>query len=66
MVLDDSRVSRRHARLRQEGQRLLVEDLNSTHGTRVNNVAIQPFNPTLLRQGDVLEIAGIRFTCDLN
>lgn len=66
VVLDDSRVSRRHARLRQEGEHLLVEDLNSTHGTRVNGVAIQPFSKTLLRQGDVLELAGIRFSCDLN
>jgi Flp pilus assembly CpaF family ATPase len=35
VVLDDARVSRRHARLHVEGGRVLVEDLGSTNGTDV-------------------------------
>jgi pilus assembly protein CpaF len=35
VVLDDARVSRRHARLRVAGAKLLLEDLGSTNGTEV-------------------------------
>lgn len=66
VVLDDSRISRRHLRFHKEGQAVLVEDLNSTHGTLVNGRRLQPFTRTKIQQGDSIEIAGIRFTCDLN
>ncbi len=66
VILDDSRVSRRHARLRKEGHLIVLEDLNSTHGTAVNGKKLQPFSQEVIRQGDSVEIAGIRFTCDLS
>jgi pSer/pThr/pTyr-binding forkhead associated (FHA) protein len=52
VVLDSPKVSGRHARLRQEGQQILVEDLGSTNGTFVNGQAVQ--RPTVVRAGDVI------------
>lgn len=66
VVLDDSRVSRRHLRFHKEGQLVVLEDLNSTHGTMLNGNKLQPFSRTVVNQGDSIEIAGIRFTCDLS
>lgn len=66
VVLNDSRVSRRHCRLRKEGQIVVLEDLNSTHGTKLNGNKLQPFSRAVLNQGDRIDIAGIQFTCDLS
>jgi pilus assembly protein CpaF len=41
VVLDDGRVSRRHARLRAAGGELLVEDLGSTNGTEVGGNRVE-------------------------
>src|SRR5262245_37260776 len=41
VVLDDSMVSRRHARIRLEGKRIVVEDLGSTNGTEVGGKPLQ-------------------------
>lgn len=38
VVLDDPNVSRRHAQLRREGDTVVLVDLGSTNGTRVNGV----------------------------
>jgi hypothetical protein len=40
LVLNDSRVSRRHAELKIVGQKLVIEDLKSTNGTQVNGTTI--------------------------
>src|SRR5262249_25871683 len=41
VVLDDGRVSRRHARLRAVGAELLLEDLGSTNGTEVGGRSVE-------------------------
>ena len=41
VVLSDTNVSRRHAELRRAGDHVLVTDLGSTNGTRVNGVAVR-------------------------
>jgi transcriptional regulator with PAS, ATPase and Fis domain len=40
VIIDDSRISRRHARIWREENKVWVEDLGSTNGTRVNEVPI--------------------------
>jgi hypothetical protein len=50
IVFDDATVSKEHARLRVEGRRAVIEDLESTNGTLVNGKAID--GPTTLRRGD--------------
>jgi len=41
LVIDDPRVSRRHAQLRAEGERYYLFDLNATGGTFVNGLRNQ-------------------------
>ena len=48
--LPSSRVSRVHARVRTEGERVLVEDAGSKNGTWVNRERLQ--GPALLEDGD--------------
>jgi neutral peptidase B len=54
-------VSRRHVRLRATGDTILVEDLNSLQGTRVDGVDLKPFEPQTLASGQTLGIAGLRY-----
>jgi pSer/pThr/pTyr-binding forkhead associated (FHA) protein len=54
-VLDDPRVSRRHARLTQSPEGLTIEDLDSANGTFVNGARIHAPRP--LEAGDRVTIA---------
>ncbi len=54
-------VSRRHAELRAGETYLVVIDLNSTNGTRLNGHELQPLEPYRLNHGDRLEIGLISF-----
>jgi two-component system, NtrC family, response regulator AtoC len=50
LAIEDSKISRRHARLWREGNKVFMEDLGSTNGTRVNGVTVQ--GPHRLGPGD--------------
>lgn len=58
IVLRDSTVSRRHARIRQDGDHYVVDDMDSQHGTRVNGELVRTAAP--LRNGDELLLSQIR------
>lgn len=58
IVLDDPRVSRRHARLEVQGDRILVTDLGSANGTRVNGRRIEDAH--FVQPGDVLQLGESR------
>ena len=54
LLLGDGTVSRRHARVRNDGRQVTVEDAGSTHGTYLGG---QPLTaPTPVRRGDVLQV----------
>jgi hypothetical protein len=53
VVLSDPNVSRRHAEVRRQGNDVVVADLRSTNGTRVNGV---PVNETALADGDEISV----------
>jgi pSer/pThr/pTyr-binding forkhead associated (FHA) protein len=53
--LPDDQVSRRHARVRRRGGRVLVEDLGSKNGLRVNGVRVEQ-RPVTLAPGDELAL----------
>ncbi len=53
LVLLDSRISRRHARIIQTDKGYLIEDLRSRHGTAVNGEAI---TSCLLKSGDRISL----------
>jgi len=56
--LSDPNVSRRHAQLRREGDAVLVVDLGSTNGTRVNGAPIEEHR---LLDGDVVTVGTTTF-----
>jgi ABC transport system ATP-binding/permease protein len=58
-VLDDPRVSRRHARLTRSPEGLTIEDLDSANGTFVNGVRISTAMP--LQAGDQVTIGRFSF-----
>ncbi|GIZ53208.1 FHA domain-containing protein [Noviherbaspirillum aridicola] len=56
--IDDQAVSGEHAILLRVGDDAVLEDLDSTNGTRVNG---QPVKKHFLQDGDVVEVASHRF-----
>lgn len=52
IVLDDSSVSRVHARITLEEDKYYIEDLNSTNGTCKNGLTLQPYEKRMLDKGD--------------
>jgi len=58
IVLRDSTVSRRHARIRLDGDHYVVDDMDSQHGTRVNGEPVRTAAP--LRNGDEILLIQIR------
>ncbi len=52
IVVGDGGVSRRHIRLRRLGNRMWLEDLNTTNGTKLNYRPLAPFKPVEIRAGD--------------
>jgi hypothetical protein len=57
IVIDDPRVSRKHAQLRAIRGRYILLDLNSTGGTFINGIQI---TQQALKPGDVISLAGVQ------
>ena len=55
--LCDPAVSRRHVRLRLVDETIIVEDLNSAGGSRIDGTVLQPFKPQPIVSGQTLNIA---------
>ena len=55
VVLEDSSVSRIHARITREGSEYYLEDLNSTNGTFKNGLRLQPYEKRKLDPGDEIK-----------
>jgi pSer/pThr/pTyr-binding forkhead associated (FHA) protein len=53
IVINDPNASRRHAEIRRSGNDVLVVDLNSTNGTRVNGATVRE---RVLADGDQVVI----------
>ncbi len=60
IVITSKRVSREHARLVRDGRRVMLEDLNSTNGTFLNDERI--LEPMELRDGDSVGVGDVKFT----
>ncbi len=56
VILDDPRISRHHAQLRQRYGRWVLYDLGSAAGSSVNNDRVEE---CVLRPGDVISLAGV-------
>src|SRR4029079_8832462 len=64
LPLPDRFLSRHHARIFREGDRYLVEDLGSRHGTLLTGAAV--LLPTALSPGDVIRISGCTLSVHLD
>ena len=64
VLLDDKSVSRMHARISQDrsGNPLLT-DLNSTNGTWVNGIRLQPEESVPIGKGDMIRFGEAEFCC---
>ena len=65
VVLDHVEVSRRHFRLLAHGASVLIEDLNSTNGTKLNDTPLAPGDRAPLPSGAVLHVGSLEFTVTL-
>lgn len=59
VVIISKRVSREHARIRREGRKVFLEDLESTNGTFLNDQRV--LAPVILRDGDRILIGDATF-----
>ncbi len=66
IVVDGSAVSRKHARIYQEGGDFFLEDLRSRNKTFLNSSELLPQNPQKLKDGDVISICDSEFLFHLH
>lgn len=60
-ISGDSTISRSHARISAAGGGYTVSDLNSTNGTFVNGVKVEPGRSAALKNGDKLVLSEEEF-----
>ena len=58
VVVDESAVSRVHARIEGEAGAWRIVDLGSTNGTTVERVELRPWQPHVLTHGAVIDLGG--------
>jgi hypothetical protein len=59
VILEDRRVSRRHAQLRWRGGGYHLSDMGSSSGSSLNGRPVQPGQEVPLAEGDVISLAGL-------
>lgn len=60
-VLADDSVSRIHARLDKEGEKVLLTDMNSTNGTYKNGLRMQPQETVEIEVGDEIRFGSLNY-----
>ena len=61
LVLEESAVSRRHARILSQGEQFFIQDLDSTNGTQVDGEEIRAGGFYRLNDGSRIRICSTRF-----
>lgn len=54
-------ISRRHLRIKQSTSGLIVEDLNSSSGTQLDGISLDPYKPQKIKSGQVLTISNFSY-----
>lgn len=62
LVIDNTSISKTHASISIAKGGILITDLNSSNGTKINNQGVQPGVPTPLKNGDILQLGEIHLT----
>ncbi len=57
--LDHNSVSRSHAEIMLDGDKIMIQDLQSANGTRVNGTLLTPFQPAELKPKDEIKFANV-------
>lgn len=58
VMLIDGKVSRRHAQINSDNDQLVLEDLGSTNGTKLNGTALGPGEKRTISGGDTISFGG--------
>lgn len=62
MCLDHPSVSRMHAKLYNDGERLMLEDLNSTNGVFINGIRLMPNESREIEEGDEIRFGALSYS----
>ncbi len=62
LIIEDTSVSRRHARLTREGEDIFLTDLNSTNGTFLNGIKLLENKPYLISDKDKISFSQAKYT----
>ncbi|MBX3111552.1 MAG: FHA domain-containing protein [Fimbriimonadaceae bacterium] len=65
VLVEDTRVSRQHARVTLDGPVVTVEDLGSTNGTSVGGTRLGPGEKKTLGNGDKVSLGGFELTVSM-
>jgi hypothetical protein len=65
IVIEDSQISRHHARIELKNEELYITDLGSSNGTSINGAAIEPELQHRLKPGDVINMGNASLTVRL-
>ncbi|MDD4171922.1 MAG: FHA domain-containing protein [Syntrophomonas sp.] len=57
IAFTDPQISRRHAMIKFDNDHFSIIDLASKHGTKVNNIMLEPHQPFTLYHGDSINLA---------
>ena len=63
LVIADSRLSRRHAKIARSGGAFVIEDLGSSNGTDVNGSPV--FDAAEIHAGDVISFGGLEAAVEI-
>lgn len=63
---EEDGVSRKHAKIFQQGNEYYVEDLNSVNSTFLNKVKLEPNTPSIIADGDELMLGRLKFRVSLS
>ena len=63
IVIKKNDISRQHARLEVSAEQIVLTDLGSANGTRVNGHRVE--HPVLLSEGDEVEFGDRKFRCEI-
>ncbi|MBP3327019.1 MAG: FHA domain-containing protein [Coprococcus sp.] len=61
-VIDNQTVSRLHAKAYTRNNHLIIEDMNSTNGTYINDCAVKNGQPVIADKGDIVSFGNIRYS----
>ncbi len=63
---EEDGVSRKHAKIFQQGSEYYIEDLNSINSTFLNKTKLEPNSPNVMADGDELILGRLKFKVSLN